>query len=596
MDRVATRTDPLTRAESYLYTLNGDVREVTDRKSQVTTITYDPLDRLTGLAFAGGATRSFTYDGGSRLTQVVDSQAGTITRTYDARDALTTETTPQGSVSYVHDAIGRRTSMTVTGQPAVTYSYDAADRLTGITQSGTGLAVTASYDDAGRPSIVTLPNGVTARYTFDAASQVEGIHYERGGATLGALTYGYDLAGRRTAVGGSWARTGLPAATTAAATYDAANQLTSWNGVPVTYDANGNLTTDGTRTFTWDSQNRLTSISGPTPASFVYDGVGRRSQKTVGAQTTAFLYDGPNAVQELVGGTPSVNLLTGVGVDEVFARRDGGGNTHTLLADALGSTVRLEDPGGTLPTEYSYAPFGGTTASGASSTNDAQFAGRDNDSTGLYYYRARYYNSTLQRFVSEDPIGFAGGDVNLHAYTFNSPTNFTDPSGNQVLLAVPEWWMPGSCQRALRLEGRGKESWWDRFWCRLELSSSLPTPMAMAAVPKFATAAGQAMATAARNGSARSGLARLTGLIPKGAQAHHNFPVKFADFFASKGVNINDPRFMTWWKSTEHLKNARAFSTDWADWIAQYGQSATYAEVMDAGAKIASKYGIPFWY
>src|SRR5438034_5543787 len=45
------------------------------------------------------------------------------------------------------------------------------------------------------------------------------------------------------------------------------------------------------------------------------------------------------------------------------------------------------------------------------------------------YYRARYYNPTLQRFISEDPIGFAGGDTNFYAYVWNSPTNFFDPVG-----------------------------------------------------------------------------------------------------------------------------------------------------------------------
>jgi len=56
--------------------------------------------------------------------------------------------------------------------------------------------------------------------------------------------------------------------------------------------------------------------------------------------------------------------------------------------------------------------------------------GRENEEfSGLYYYRARYYAPSLHRFISEDPIDLAGGDPNLYLYTFNSPTNFTDPSG-----------------------------------------------------------------------------------------------------------------------------------------------------------------------
>ena len=83
MDRVTSRTDPLSRAESYTYDANGNLASVTDRKSQTTSVTYDALDRPTLRTFQGGATISYTWDAGNRLTQLVDSVAGTITRTYD---------------------------------------------------------------------------------------------------------------------------------------------------------------------------------------------------------------------------------------------------------------------------------------------------------------------------------------------------------------------------------------------------------------------------------------------------------------------------------------------------------------------------------
>ncbi|MGH7966667.1 MAG: RHS repeat-associated core domain-containing protein, partial [Candidatus Binatia bacterium] len=80
-----------------------------------------------------------------------------------------------------------------------------------------------------------------------------------------------------------------------------------------------------------------------------------------------------------------------------------------------------------------YAPFGRTTVTGAASSNSQQFTGRENDGlTGLYYYRARYYHPVLQRFLSEDPIGFAGGDVNLYAYVGNNPISFVDPLGLEI--------------------------------------------------------------------------------------------------------------------------------------------------------------------
>jgi RHS repeat-associated protein len=103
------------------------------------------------------------------------------------------------------------------------------------------------------------------------------------------------------------------------------------------------------------------------------------------------------------------------------------------LSDALGTTVTLADSSGTAQTEYSYEPFGATTASGTASGNELRYTGREDDGTGVYYYRARYYHPQLQRFISEDPIGFAGGDPNLYAYVMNAPTRFTDPLGLRYL-------------------------------------------------------------------------------------------------------------------------------------------------------------------
>ncbi len=103
-----------------------------------------------------------------------------------------------------------------------------------------------------------------------------------------------------------------------------------------------------------------------------------------------------------------------------------------LLFDALGSTLGLLDSNGLLQTEYTYDPFGATTATGTANPNPLQYTGRENDGTGLYNYRARYYSPTLQRFISEDPVGSSGGDINLYAYALSSPTNFTDPLGFTV--------------------------------------------------------------------------------------------------------------------------------------------------------------------
>jgi RHS repeat-associated protein len=427
MDRVQTRTDPLRRGESYSYDLNGNLVSSTDRKSQVTSLTYDPLNRLKLVGYntvvnAGvtsyESTVSYTYDAGNRMTQAVDSAGGTITEAYDNLDRLTSETTPQGQISYGYDLAGRRTSMTVAGQPQVTYTYDNANRLTQIAQGSS--TVGFSYDTLNRRSTLTLSNGVNMAYTYDNGSRVTGITYKFNANTLGNLTYSYDSLGRRTQAGGSFAQTGFPTAVTSA-TYDAANELTNWNGTELSYDLNGNMLSDGTNTFSWNARNQVATLNS---VSLQYDAAGRRTKNAAG---TSLLYDGDNIVQELSGSAVFANLLSGT-VDEMFTRADSNGS-FTPLTDGLGSTIAIVDASGNVRTSYSYDPFGATSVSGAASLNVFQYTGRDNEGNGVYFYRARYYSSLLGRFISEDPLGFDGGDVNLYAYVTGDPINLTDPFG-----------------------------------------------------------------------------------------------------------------------------------------------------------------------
>jgi RHS repeat-associated protein len=441
MGRITSRRDPLLRTETYAYDGNGNLIRFTDRRGQVTTYQYDGLNRRTFVGFgttaSGGKTTysssiTYTYDAGNRITKIVDSRGGTITRTFDNLDRLTNETAPnapRGGINYTYDAAGRRTSMTVGSLTPVTYSYNAANELTAIAQGTTSVDFT--YDAAGRLRRLALPNGIAQTYAYDEAGQLVSITYTRGSTTLGDLLYGYDGAGRRTAVWGSFARTGLPAGTTSAATYDANNQLTSWNGTSLAYDANGNLTRYGTQTFTWNDRNQLASASAGS-ASFTYDGLGRRLSRTVTGVTTKYLYDGAAVVQEQNGSNAATaNLLTGLGVDQTFSRSVVGGATSSLLTDALGSTIALADASGTVQTTYTYEPFGAVTQAGAANTNPFRFTGREDDgATGLYSYRARYYAPALSRFISEDPLGYPGGpDPNLYAYVGNAPTMLVDPFG-----------------------------------------------------------------------------------------------------------------------------------------------------------------------
>ena len=102
--------------------------------------------------------------------------------------------------------------------------------------------------------------------------------------------------------------------------------------------------------------------------------------------------------------------------------------TRTYLTDALGSVIgQTEEDQGAIGW-YAYSPYGEVVAIGEDEANPVQYTGRENDATGLYYYRARYYDPVLKRFISEDPIGLGGG-INFHAYVGGNPIVNVDPEG-----------------------------------------------------------------------------------------------------------------------------------------------------------------------
>ena len=102
------------------------------------------------------------------------------------------------------------------------------------------------------------------------------------------------------------------------------------------------------------------------------------------------------------------------------------------LTDALGSVIALSDEAGAVGTEYTYQPFGATAGPAAPDPNPYRFTGREVDDSGLHFHRGRYYHPALQRFIAENPIGFAGGRANLYTYAQNNPLSLTDPLGVDV--------------------------------------------------------------------------------------------------------------------------------------------------------------------
>jgi len=431
-------TDPLEHTAEWSYDKAGDLSEAVDRNGSVDTFSYDALRRLTTARYGVSGLEAessigYEYDLDNRLTHLSDSASGEYAIARDPFGRIESLESPGGTVGYEYDAAGRRTAMSLPGSRTVSYAYDNANRLTEV--SSEGKSASLAYDKADRPESLTLPDGIEQVYGYDNAGQATTITYRHGESTLGEVDYAYDPAGRTEAVWGSYARLALPEALKSAK-YNAANEMIEREGEALSYDADGNLVADSAKEYSWNARDQLTEISGATIATSGYDPFGRRISKSLGSTTTHLLYDGANVAQESVGGSVTANLLSGLTADELFARTTAEG-TDSYLSDKLGSVIGLANGSGEVDTTYTYDPFGGSTAAGEPTTNPYQFTGRENDGTGLQYNRARYYSPESGRFVSQDPMGFAGSGPNLYWYAYSDSVDFTDPSGECIPFCPP---------------------------------------------------------------------------------------------------------------------------------------------------------------
>ena len=158
-----------------------------------------------------------------------------------------------------------------------------------------------------------------------------------------------------------------------------------------------------------------------------------------------YLYEGQQALGEIKCGQLTHRLLTGLSLDETIARialnssgQKDAANSRIFMTDALSSVIaQLSDDNaapGSLQNSYGYSPYGESTTVGPDVTkNPVQYTSRENDGTGMMFYRARYYDPVMKRFISSDPIGLGGG-LNTYGYVLGDPVQLRDPTGNNALM------------------------------------------------------------------------------------------------------------------------------------------------------------------
>ncbi|NEQ48275.1 MAG: RHS repeat-associated core domain-containing protein [Leptolyngbya sp. SIOISBB] len=195
---------------------------------------------------------------------------------------------------------------------------------------------------------------------------------------------------------------------------------------------------------------------------YTYDVMNRRITKSVDsdgagaleAETTHFVYDRDNVLLEFEGNIadPSIRYLHGPQVDQVLAQEDELGATQWLLGDHLGTIKDIVGEAGNLLNHRTFDSYGNLVSETNSNVETRYaFTGREFDEeTDLHYYRARYYNSQLAQFISEDPISFESGTENLYEYIENRPVDTRDPLGLRGEI------IPGSWNRHIFYEDNGR--------------------------------------------------------------------------------------------------------------------------------------------
>jgi RHS repeat-associated protein len=429
--RLASLTDPRGKKATLSYDLNGNLTGSVNRRGQTFTSSYDALNRLTGQAYEDGSTVTFSYDAKGRPVHVVDTTSGTFDFSYDSVGRRTDQTTPYGSIQYSYDAAGRVTSRQVVGQPAVSYTYDAAGNMLSASLGQTSM--TLAYDARNQLLSLTRSNGVMSQYTYDSAGRLVSLAHSGGQGIQIPFNYAYDPADNR-----SLFTTNGTEPQGATNTFDAAHRLIQSGATTYTYDDNGNLisATDsaGTTTYSWDARDHLQSISatGGQKTMLVYDFAGNLISQTDSGPSSNLtqnfvLDDVTNVAYISRSNGDSLSVLAARGIDTHLAVVHANGQVEYGLPDAQNSTAATPDQTGKVVSSFSYEPYGKTTTS---STYPFQFTGRLPVAGNLYYYRARYCDSKVGRFISQDPLALLDGRT-TYVYADNSPFNKTDPRGLQ---------------------------------------------------------------------------------------------------------------------------------------------------------------------
>ena len=439
LDRVSSKTTP-DGTVNYTYTADGKISAVTD-STGTTMFTYDLMDGLTRVDYPDGNYVAYSYDNACRLTKVT-TPFGSTAYEYDLLDRLTRVVDRNGYATvYEYDANGNRTAVHYANGFTTTYDYDLLNRL--IRQETVDIDgdIVVQYiytlGVAGeRKSVTELDR--TVEYTYDSLYRLTSETITEGEKTT-VYTYAYDNVSNRILKTENGAETEY--------VYNALNQLVSDSNTSYEYDLNGNLVrvigSAQSALYEYNAENKLVKATVQNGSlvieeSYTYDYQGNRTSKTTHKSNgeyeyTKYLNDNSSLTNVLaeIDENGTAKCVYTIGADLVSQERDG--RTSFYLYDGHGSVVGLANESGVVTDTYSYDAFGNLLKSTGSTKNCYRYCGEQFDeTTGLYYLRARYMDTSTGRFISQDSYaGSISDPVSLHKYLYANanPVTYTDPSG-----------------------------------------------------------------------------------------------------------------------------------------------------------------------
>lgn len=385
-------------------------------------------DTLTITGPWGASTNIFRYNSLGRLTGITDMSGRLTTLHYDREgmlDSLRLPTVPVARTRFVVDA-AHRLRQAASTVPGLSHTYGFSSlglTLRDSVSSGIGLHHQYTYDAMNRVSSWNLHQNVFERVCYTPRD----CYNEVRDSIAQSRTFAWDAVGNPQG-----------------AVVQPGNRLVSHDGYTMEYDADGNLKrkwrTGFDQYLNWNGLGQLTGVgrTGVGWASYAYDGLGRRVRRVDNnnGAVTHYVYHDDDLVLELDGAGNRIREYSYLpGIDRPHAMRQwangAGGAMYYYQLQSPGHVEALVDLSRNVVNQYRYTPFG-TPVNGfpvEGTPNPLQYMARELDATtGLYYVRNRWYDPEMGRFISEDPIGLAGG-INLYAYAENNPVSFTDPMG-----------------------------------------------------------------------------------------------------------------------------------------------------------------------